>query len=1179
MASAAVLLVLVLVLLFCAPVYAASASLSDTSPFAQCIQRQGDIIQDVPLFCNNVVSGSVRVLGVFRYPCNGNGALSGAPCTVAGTNYAYRLGLTAHFSTVVRNNCVANITWSVIPSTTNADAINCGSAVDCNRPQLSDCTPVYAQSITVTIQPPTWERPIKATDRYPVTYVELARRKVPMPFVGSSYGNGVDTISDSNAAQTARVLQSTLVLQNDDGDGSIAFQAINDTKFKQGIRLRGCCANNQRANGRFYDCTQDYNKCGCEKRSETKNVDGCATFYCSATSDNPASSYLASTGSCWMMQGTAWDNVSTYEFAAVTNSSDMSISCCGRCESGSNVCINRYEDGGLCNKDPQRFIFPGLTPKAFMQRFLTEFSAGKGTVPMSNSLVAATKNVLSSSNNTNAYPTAMSDISKQEAVDYYGELVNGSDMPQYRVNGVWTNVPGDSISLNAPQPNPQVNALICSYCSKSAWMTGKTNNKTWGPPTGSNDGYIYPDPNAIQPVVTATKYWVLGASPSCVTYSTNGLGTNVVVVRTTVSVQVLSVGSVTFSDTKIASQTESATTRSANANKMVVQIQVIGGTLPQDPYVAFLPQPPFTVNATGNMVLCEAYPNQLKKLAQFRSTNPWNSLPNGCAQCMPDDLWVKYHPTEARILFFWLNEGIQNSFSGPKDVGLSRCTRNGFGDYLFVRANDAGDDCDQVQLNLNPVPRIDTTAITKTYAASKVPPACMIDPDQLSCPCGGTDKDGKPQNNNPTLMLQVAGKFQSLMCMQTPSVTNRCRPSITSLSVGILFNDYRKTPAASAPDKRAQLLNQIRAGALMPDWDVDRPNGWVGASQSTADTPLSLYYQLSTAQANALNTQKNQYWTDVNVDVVLASTELKEVPQTPRARLLAVQYCACARASGPTPDGVLYLIPDTNISGTEIQYNVKLTWDDTKPCFDMNVVIKNGVSGTSTPQGSTAVPFTCPSNPNKPYDAYSYGLLVVTPATLSAADTSSQFATASYMIPSCACVNDHSSPGTTPCYVTERNFNYFDTNGGQVACKAQTGTPLTATPLATRTNTPTRTPTASPVPGSPPTAQPVAPPIVPVDPPLATTPSPTPDAVGPGTLIVPTATLTPSATATNKTNNGTDDGQPDVDDEDQLQVWLIVGLSIAGLFVLGVVVTVAVVVIYYCTKKPSASTKNKKKTE
>lgn len=1134
-----------------------AVTLTDTEVFAPCIGRSGTQ-QTAAVTCNGQAGGTATVLGVYRYNCGGANALSGSPCTT-GVNFAYRLGLSVQYTLLGSAACQVQLLWSLIPSAANTAGLNCLSAVDCNG-AAGSCTLVYTRNVTVSLDQPTWARGLTPTYSFPYTYAVLSRRKVALAPVGG-YASVPAGLS-GDALERARVLQSTLMLANDDGDDGNAYHCLNDTAFEQGIRLRGCCAAPDTKNGRFYDCTQDYNKCGCDQpRHQLKNSDGCATFYCVNSASSPSVSYLASAGSCWGVSSGTAANLQVGEFAAVSNAVDSSYSCCLNCDEGQTCNGNWPSSGTPCNVVRQRFVYPSLTAADFAQRYVDTWKTSGGQVAMSNKLVSNTSSIMNN-NSTRVFPFALSGFDTSDDVVYYRELTTGTDVPTVRANGVWSTVGG-----MGTQPVGRINALVCSSCSTSSFSQQYVCNQVWGQPAGGGGGgYTYPTPNSVQPGVTATKNWLLGTSPTCTMYDVGSVSSSV---YSNVNVTVNGVGEARATNVIIGGATRTTTT-STNGGAMVVLMTSLNQQqLPRDPYEQFVLNT--ADNAIGNMVICEAGVGLAQtQLQRFSTHNPWQGITStGCDGCLPDELTRAYNSTAARVLFHWINSGIQLSYRGPQDRSVQLCNRNGFGDYLFTRA-PASDDCDQPQLNA-PLQvdnsRRDVPTDPSVYLG--VPYTCRDDPAQLSCSCGGTNPGGRPSENNPDRVFSVAGKLQSYLCMQKPGLTTMCRPSVVEATIGGWYHKARRLRAAgTAPSDLQQLLSTISAGTLPPDW-ATKPNYWVGKSVA-AQTTLSMYYQPGPVTLQSVSSGATQYFTVAGVDIVLADSKLIPIPATPAALLVATAYCPCQKV-GVTASGTLYItLENTATTTTGYQFTASLAWGGSgvSCTFGTSNVITVRNNNQGTPEGSTAVPFRCTFT--GAYDCGQFGSLTLTPVTSSNGE---QLLQRRYAVMSCDCTATFAKAGDPTCFLSnsDARLNKFSTNVPQ--CRSSCG--ATAAPPAAPTFTATATIAANGIQPQPP-LPPGATPALSVTPTLSPLPS--------GARAVPTATLTPAigkGANTTGNNSATKDDVEDPETEDGWELGWIIGLSVGGVVLIGVALIAGVLIIYYCTREKTVdpAEKGKHKTE
>ena len=1043
-------------------------TLANANLFGVCEQttKTAALVQQLDVDCDGVrQSGKAIVLGVARLTC-ATGLVDGVCSnTVSPLNaYAYIVGVQMQFSAKSTVTCNTTVPWYLVPN----GNVNCFSAERCytqSGDPSSACKEIFLKGISVTLSSPTYMRTINPTGvEFPYTYVQLSREK--MAGASASYNNPIP--GDSPELRRTRTLQSQLMLANDDADDNYK-RCLQNTKFEQGIRTRGCCSTHPlqkddgEPNQRAYGCTQDFYKCCCENNdqdSRTLASEGCVIKYCNQNTDrsNNALNYLSSTSNCWSLeQGQAPQNISSWEYLArIGGYADKTISCCKNpvCNNpciGSSPCDGYYCVNG--NKDfPEpcnnfthglyRYIFPAWTPRDLFQRYAVGLGSvgvrksimGYGSIQpslrvvnMSCDLEAATNGSLAR-NTTRLGLYGVNDITTDEDLAYYYSLIKDNDVPENRKSGVWRSI----------TQHGKIRSLICGRCAQLGKNPDNgcrefnpliTDTSCYKRRTASSTLYKG-EPN---PTVWAEKTWIIGSSPSSFTNTfpdTSAILLVDVKISMTTIPGVLSLG---YSDI---GATSSAINSANTLNVMIIGLTI--NTNPCDPYASSLPSGASVDSTEGMVVMCEPYVGAAsKRLKNFGASNPWDRKKCADGSCLPDyqtTTWTTsfpgrniYQPT----LIYYIQKAIEQSYAVNPSAFQRNCGTNGFSDEIFAYQ----DDNDQVQVHA-PSPfdaPIRKDRIEQSSSFTSVSRECLTlsesrGPD-WGCPAGDN-----AANYGKSGMI---GREQTALCMQEDSATTFCRPSFTSAAAGSLFEQLRRAIINEAkPDEINRLRTEISSKILPPQWRKDYPNFWFGANVQKK-SQLVMYYQQGVPFTPPQDPKAKADCSEpITIYSIVGDKSLTFVPTTPTPILVSTSFCPCQKPDAAVSGSLVlkHTTEDASYITTGFPYTLELTWNNLACTITSPLTVLNKPDGKGT-----SVPFKCPKAPQKTFTA---PILKITPVLSST--SLQQKLTSTFYLKSCDCYNEYGVANVKDCLLVHgQNGVYFELNakGGSESCSSKPNTP------------------------------------------------------------------------------------------------------------------------------------------
>lgn len=1158
------------------------------------------------VYCNGKLTGSGSILGVARLTCGSY--LTGGPCSEPGNSYVYVVGVTLDFSAQANVTCYTNLTWSVIPvkTTPSSSAIlNCNSVSQCTVSQIKQpsdvsCKEIFLKNISVTIAAPTYMRLLEETGvEFPYTYVNLMREKTAGVTKNSTEGYFVDSlITNDDAAwiQRKRTLQSQLFLQNDDADDNYK-RCMNDVLFEQGLRTRGCCTNKpvvnaandgSKQNSRAFDCTQDFVKNCCAKNengcpgNRVAAFEGGALDYCNANTDknNNVLNFLSSTSSCWSLDGSQSNDIAAYEYSPITNIPDTSYSCCknpvcpgspcvGSAPCGTVYCANEPYPERVCNKLNNRYIFPKWTPLDTYRRYVgvppyvdaikdSFANAALRRVPMSCDIQASTRGILAK--NTTWLPLyAINDIYNAAEAKYYASLLQGSDVPVVRREGVWRTI----------TQHRKVRALICGRCAQLQGSGGC--QRLIADPVapfgksccGGKGKWPNPSLKLTYPTIWAEKNWVLGSSPTCKTYQPKSAS---VLVQYTVTI--IDATQLQFSLGYSNAQETIYEQSSVNRNIALVSAPYkteANGLLLCDPYQYDLPKDASILEATGQVVLCEpATGLAQKRFDQFGPSNPWNPVKCANGICLPDAQTngseFAGSTTSSPTMVYYIRPEIQKQYALKSDYGSGidqTCGRNGFSDEIFTNMDDG----DQLQL-FTPVPFMFVSParyppvdapVCSDLSASKAGINCACwessGSNNIYCPCAA----GKTNVDRTTDI----GRTQTALCIQQAGLTTLCRPSFTSAKAASLYENLRQainSKSSATTQQRAAVRNSL----LPSQWRDEYPNFWLGTDKKAerSTKPLALYYQ---SRRGAEAGDNPECKTVMQSLVMVGNNVVQEVPDTPTGYLRKTQYCPC-RSTGDVVTGVMYLTyePDyTAYQTTGFPFKVSISW------LKASCTVTGGASVTVKNNGGAGTPVSFQCTIGKDYTTQIFGELSMTAIVASSSLQVPKVST--FLLYSCACTAKYAQVNDPKCTLTNNiNGVVFGLNQKSTTLSCPPPPPATGSTEGTNpTAMPSPIPCTTPTPGTAPV------------PGASTVPSSTPSNPPPPFVSVSPTKAPTEEDAQNSQGTGTEEDQ-------DWTIYFIVGGSIAGLVAIVAAIGIGIGIAVYCSRKNKRkqnATKRKPKTE
>lgn len=1066
MVLVATLLVLVLLSSLCDRSDAtAFAELPNVDPFADCKSPNGPSQQKATVLCNDGTSYTTNVLGVARLECGKASGLSGGVC-VGSVKYAYMVSVDMRFVAAGKQSCNTTIPWSVVPNVTATAsstglAYNCYSAVVCTRSNPLECAEISQQNVTMSVGQPTFMRQLQdAQIEFPYVYMHLMRKK--MAGASASYFPTKASINSmpisSQDKERVRVLQSQLALQNDDCDNNYERCLRSAAKFEQGLRARGCCLTETTdknamvkvsANSRPFACTQDFDKACCGNGKDGCKVDTYSSSTMEYCMRNPGSnnqqSFLSSSSSCWSLAPEAApNNFAKNEYVAIAQgNADSSFSCCKHplCSNpcgDSATCDGYYcEQAGLpkapCNQPTatNRYVFPLWTPKDMFKRYVegiapdaaisaTLETSSARIIPMSCEINPSTANALA--NNHTWMPNfSINGIVGPPDLEYYSQLMSGSDVPVERSNGVWRTISAST----------KVRSLICGRCGLFAPGGGncaKNNGNDYIDGQGCCGGNQLKSWNdqTTQPTVWAEKNWLLGSSPSCRIYEPGASADVAILTEVNVSVTnssatvAFNLGYRDVSDT-LAETTNLVAVTMSSASGLAGQYQLC------DPYSQDLPEKSSTINATGNLVICSPYEDAIKRrLLPFGASNPWSTTLCANGGCMPDYQTTSYANGNAPgvnspTLVYYIRPLIEQQYAAKSDATLQRCFRNGFSDELFTLQ----DDCDQYQLYERPfhtgIQNTRDVSVTASKTFSPVDQSCF-NSSTKQCACGSK---GETIGAYESTFYNV-GRAQSALCMWSKQRNSMCRPDFTSADAANYFTQMRFA-AANPGSPSVNLTREFMQSRVLPtDWNNVRPNYWLGGDATQRGVAvdkrkLVLYYQSKSMRSvsDAPTTTTNCF-SNVRISALLANTVVKLAQPLPTPVLFRTEFCPCQNPKAVVK-GKLYVSYTPNwefYSSNGVTYKVEVRLTGATCTVSSTPLVVKYVQPTAQnlKSGGTLVEFTCTIK-DSGYNFKIAADLVMTPVL---SPSSNLLATpTTYKLKSCDCTTKYASPVDKSCQLID----------------------------------------------------------------------------------------------------------------------------------------------------------------